>query len=159
MVTPDVIKMSPRLDAISTELLMYYMNSPIAQSFTSGVAFGTTRLRLTLPLFKELSVPLPPLREQKEIVAEVAEKLSQIAAAETVIDHGIVRAARLRQSILKQAFEGKLVPQDPKDEPASMLLERLRASQLAHEVNGKTTAPARNRCRRAKSQSEGRAEV
>lgn len=125
MVTPDVIKMCPRPDVVVTEFLMNYLNSRVAQSFTSGVAFGTTRLRLTLPLFKDLPVPLPPLAEQAEIIAAVSEKLSQIEAAEVAIEHSLRRAARLRQSILKQAFEGKLVPQDPTDEPASSLLKRI----------------------------------
>ena len=73
-------------------------------------------------------VPLPPLAEQAEIVATVSEKLSQIESAEVAIEHSLRRAARLRQSILKQAFEGKLVPQDPTDEPASSSLERINRS-------------------------------
>lgn len=108
---------------------------------------------------REMPIPLPPLEEQRQIVAEVAERLSQIDAAETVIDHSLVRATRLRQSILKQAFEGKLVPQDPTDEPASVLLERLRAKQATYEGNGKADTPARTRGRRAKSKmTEGRAD-
>jgi len=63
----------------------------------------------------------------------------------------LLRATRLRQSILKQAFEGKLVPQDPKDEPASVLLERLRARRSAHEGNGKAAALARTPGRWSKS--------
>ena len=73
-------------------------------------------------------IPLPPLAEQAEIVATVSEKLSQIEAAEVAIEHSLRRATRLRQSILKQAFEGKLVPQDPTDEPATSLLERIQNS-------------------------------
>lgn len=94
-------------------------------------------------------VPLPPLEEQVQVVAEVAEKLSQIEAAGVAIDHGLLRATRLRQSILKQAFEGKLVAQDPTDEPAGELLERLRSKESAS--NGKDIAklPARPRTRRA----------
>lgn len=92
-------------------------------------------------------VPLPPLDEQGVVVAEVAEKLSQIDSAEQAIEHGLQRAARLRQSILKDAFAGKLVPQDPADEPASALLERLKASQPAASSNG--ASPRRRSPRRA----------
>jgi len=75
---------------------------------------------------KSITLPLPPLAEQEEIVAEVERRLSVIEEVEAQVEAGLKRAARLRQSILKRAFEGKLVPQDPSDEPASMLLERIR---------------------------------
>lgn len=100
---------------------------------------------------REMPIPLPPLVEQQHIVTEVAERLSQIDAAEMQIDHGLLRAARLRQSILKQAFEGKLVPQDPSDEPASVLLERLRAQQSIKGENRKAGNSTRTFGRGAKS--------
>ena len=68
---------------------------------------------------KGLSLPFPPLAEQHRIVAEVERRLSVIQQAEAVVGASLKRAGRLRQSILKQAFSGKLVPQDPNDEPAS----------------------------------------
>jgi type I restriction enzyme S subunit len=86
-----------------------------------------------------------------EIERRLSEAFSQIQASHIHIDKSIIRASRLRQSILKQAFEGKLVPQDPTDEPASVLLERLRASRSVHEGSGKPTASVRSRGRRAKS--------
>lgn len=97
------------------------------------------------------SVPFPPLVEQQHIVTEVAERLSQIDAAEMQIEHGLLRATRLRQSILKQAFEGKLFPQDPSDEPASVLLERLRAQQSIKGENRKAGNSIRTFGRGAKS--------
>ena len=78
--------------------------------------------------FAELEFPLPPLEEQRQIVAEVNRHLSFIQAIETQIEVNLKRAARLRQSILKRAFEGKLVPQDTNDEPATVLLGKIRAS-------------------------------
>ncbi len=74
-------------------------------------------------------VPLPPLAEQHRIVAEVSRRMSVIQQAEATVDASLNRADRLRQSILKQAFSGQLVPQDPNDEPASVLLERIRTER------------------------------
>jgi type I restriction enzyme S subunit len=79
--------------------------------------------------FAELAFPLPPLAEQEQIVALVEERLSQIDSAAKTIDAELIRSKRLRQSILKQAFEGELVPQDPKDEPASVLLEQIKSTR------------------------------
>jgi type I restriction enzyme S subunit len=109
----------------------------------------TTNLAsINLGILRRFPVPIPPATEQAEIVARVDEKLSQIDAAETEIEHGLLRAARLRQSILKQAFEGTLVPQDPKEEPASVLLATLCAGRLIHETNGKSATPTRTRSRK-----------
>ncbi|MEI7461927.1 MAG: restriction endonuclease subunit S [Pirellula sp.] len=105
------------------------------------------------------SVPFPPLAEQQGIVNVVDEKLSQIDAAEMQIEHGLLRASRLRQSILKQAFEGKLVPQDPKDEPTSVLLARLRASRAHDEANGTAETSKRNRAKIKESSGEPRTRI
>lgn len=91
---------------------MHYFNSEIARQFASGAAFGTTRLRLTLPIFREMPIPLPPLAEQERIVAEVERRLSVVTAVEQTITANLSRAERLRQSILHRAFTGQLVPQE-----------------------------------------------
>jgi type I restriction enzyme S subunit len=76
---------------------------------------------------KKISVPLPPLAEQHRIVAEIERRLSAAAALEASVRASLRRTERLRQALLQRAFEGRLVPQDPHDEPATALLERLRA--------------------------------
>jgi type I restriction enzyme S subunit len=78
-----------------------------------------------------LPIPLPPLAEQQQIIAEVERRLSVADAVEKTVNTSLKQAERLRQSILKRAFAGKLVPQDPSDEPAEKLLERIKAERDA----------------------------
>ena len=97
------------------------------------------------------AVGLPPLAEQRRIVAEVERRLSVVQQAESAVAASLHRAERLRQSILKRAFSGELVPQDPDDEPASLLLERIRAQREADRTAASAAKrrPARRRTERA----------
>ncbi len=70
--------------------------------------------------------------EQRRIVAQVEEQLSAIDALRAAIERAQRRSASLRRAVLERAFRGELVPQDPSDEPASVLLERI-ARRAGHE--------------------------
>ena len=92
----------------------------------------TTNLAsLNLTTLKSFPVPVPPLEEQRRIVAEVEERLSRIDAMRASIERAQRRSAALRAAILERAFRGELVPQDPADEPAEALLARIRAERDA----------------------------
>jgi type I restriction enzyme, S subunit len=91
------------------------------------------------------AIPLPPAAEQVRINAEAERLESAALATEGQVSKDVTRCRRLRQSILKWAFEGKLVDQDPNDEPADQLLARIRAERAA-------TAPTKiNRGRKVKA--------
>ena len=109
------------------EYLMYVFEGfpPVRAQITSA-SIGSTRAGFNTRLLEELDIPLPPLQEQEQIIAEIAQRLSIITALENTIEANLKRAERLRQSILHEAFAGRLVPQDPTDELASVLLERIR---------------------------------
>jgi type I restriction enzyme S subunit len=96
------------------------------------------QFNLTLQICRDLPLPLPPISEQRRIVAEVERRLSLVEALGASVEAALARAGRLRQAVLKQAFEGRLVPQDPDDEPASVLLERIRAEREVGKKGGKT---------------------
>ena len=108
---------------------------------------GSGLQHIHLEDLREDCIPLPPIEEQSRIVTEVQRNLSNTDFLEAELEKQLSRADRLRQSILKRAFEGKLVPQDPNDEPASVLLERIRAERAAS--HGQEGDQARQRRKRA----------
>jgi len=89
------------------------------------------QFNLTLEICRDLPLPLPPGSEQARVVQESEARLSAAEAIHHAVEVDLRRAERLRQSILKRAFEGTLVSQDPNDEPASVLLDRICADRAA----------------------------
>jgi type I restriction enzyme, S subunit len=129
-----LIRVRPGL-ALEPSYLELYWNSPAAAQRVQSVASSTSGLHtLSTGKLKILPVVVPPLEEQKRIVTEVERQLSFVEACERAVDVGLVRSAGLRRSVLKAAFEGRLVPQDPSDEAASVLLDRIRAERAAQPV-------------------------
>lgn len=114
---------------VDTNYLFYFLKSDFAFRQATNAATGTAQLTVSLQGLRSFKVPFPPLTEQKMIVSEIERRFSASDSIESILGTNQERADRLRQSILKRAFEGRLVPQDPGDEPASVLLERIRAER------------------------------
>ena len=121
----------------------YYMNSAAKHLVRAGQV-GIALTHFNTQSVAILPIAAPPLAEQARIVAEVERRLSVARAAEDTLSASLRRAARLRQAILARAFAGKLVPQDPDDEPAAALLERIRADRLST-----ASRPARHASKRS----------
>ena len=94
-------------------------------------ASGGVQPNLNLQIIKGINLPLPPPDEQREIVSRLDDLLDAAVQQEGALDRAMAMVAAQRQNILRAAFSGQLVPQDPNDEPASVLLERIRACRQA----------------------------
>lgn len=92
-------------------------------------------------VLKEIGLPAPSIDEQNEIVHRVEQLFAYAEQLETKVSEAKKRIDHLAQSILAKAFKGDLVPQDPNDEPADMLLERIKTQR--------TAAPKAKRSRRS----------
>ncbi len=93
------------------------------------LAEGGNQPNLNLSKIKNFLIFLPPLEEQKEIVRRIEERFARIDKLEQEYQKAVKLCDRLEQATLAKAFRGELVPQDPNDEPASVLLERIRAER------------------------------
>ena len=111
---------------LEEKFIKIILDSPILFNSFSKNRRGVGMDNVSLGNIKDIQIPLPPLNEQKRIVVKIEESFSLIEKNEILIDQLLLQCNQIKNSILKYAFEGKLVPQDPNDEPAEVLLQRIK---------------------------------
>jgi len=135
--------LKPDLSRISSSFLRYALETEDIKRQALSVATGTAQLTVPLSGLRAFMLDIPARDEQDEIVSRVeaifayADRLeARYQAARTQVD-------RLTPALLTKAFRGELVPQDPNDEPASVLLERIRAERAAQPAKPKRSQASR----------------
>ena len=123
--------------AVLPDFVYYQASGPIFQDAVKSNASSTTLPILNKSKFEVLAIAVCSFDEQQKVVLEVESKLSEVDQLELTLTTALQQAEALRQSILKKAFAGLLVPQDPHDEPAAVLLEHIRAGIAASPNNRK----------------------
>ena len=134
-----LIRLRLNKNAYDPDILSFFINSFYGRRYIASVVsqqvgqanVNGTKLSL-------MPIPLSPLYEQHKVRAEIEHQFSITDEVEKVVEQSLKQGERLRQSILKKAFEGKLVPHDPSDEPADKLLERIQEERAKLRLNQKT---------------------
>jgi len=152
-VCQSVALMRPIDTRLSRYLEVYMSAEHGGQKQYRRYIYGQGRPHLSFDQLRMTPVLLPPIAEQAQIAALAEQQQSVVRRVSDGLALTSQRASRLRQAILKRAFEGQLVPQDPNDEPASELLARIRAEREAAEAK-RPRAKGRRR-RKASAADEG----
>lgn len=121
--------MIPPLPGLRPRFLMYLIASPVGRQLVMGHVKGVAQSGINLGDLRKLPTPVPPVAEQDAVVGLLDSHLARIDELGRAMSAGQARVDLLDQAILAKAFRGELVPQDPEDEPAAVLLERIRAER------------------------------
>lgn len=114
---------------IDKKFLFYLLSSRQVHNQAASVATGTAQKTVPLGGLRLFKIPIMSHQEQKQIAIELDKRISETDQLDQTITTSLQQAEALRQSILKKAFSGQLVPQDPNDEPASELLARIKVGR------------------------------
>jgi type I restriction enzyme S subunit len=143
IITADCIKLRPNTCLAESEYLRFCIRFPFVQSQIGSATKGVAQQKISLDVFRRMALPLPPVEEQREICQRLTTAFARADRLEAEAARGRALLDRLESEILAKAFRGELVPQDPNDEPAQVLLDRIRAERAA--------APKARRGRTAKA--------
>ena len=114
---------------LCSEYFAVCLRSPYSVELMSGNSIGNTMLNLNQTILKSILIPVPPCTEQNRIINAIFDADALLAEIANQSESLVMCVAKAKSKILDLAIRGQLVPQDPNDEPASVLLERIRAEK------------------------------
>ena len=136
----DVAIVRPDSDSIDPTWLMWLINSPAFSRRVASLQSGTTRKRISRKNLAKIEFTVPPRENQEQTAAYIEASFGDVNSLDKSLKLVQARLKALRRSILAEAFAGRLVPQDPADEPASVLLDRISASRATQPKRRRVTA-------------------
>ncbi|MDP2828858.1 MAG: restriction endonuclease subunit S [Sulfuricellaceae bacterium] len=129
-----VFRMRPYLPELLPELISHHGNT-FGKTWFQNAGKQTTNLAsINMTMLRMFPVPLGPASEQRELLSQLELQIENLNRQEQAVELSLKQSAAQRKNLLKAAFSGQLVPQDPDDEPASVLLERIRAERAEHDA-------------------------
>jgi type I restriction enzyme S subunit len=141
IVKADCARVRPNRELLPSEFLMAALNSDPTRKRVNRLVKGIGRPRVNLGNVRSILIPLPPRAEQHQILTVLSDALESCDNQNMAIERGFSLLGAQRKNLLKAAFAGRLVSQDPNDEPASELLARIRTERASND----SSAPRRRR--------------
>ncbi|MGI2906819.1 restriction endonuclease subunit S [Tolypothrix sp. VBCCA 56010] len=157
VITSDCLKFRVWGFFLDRNYFKHCINSSFIKHQLGLITRGVAQQKISLERFKSILIPVAPQSEQKEIIKRVDSLLEVASQIEASYQQVITYLDQLDQSILAKAFRGELVPQDPNDEPASVLLERIRAERdklQTKTAKKSTTKTSTRRTKKTQQQEE-----
>lgn len=139
-----VFRMRPFLPELQSELISHHGNTFGNLWFQRAGKQTTNLASINMTMLRAFPVPVAPANEQVEMLEQIQQQLENLNEQEKAVEHALKQTTAQRQNILRTAFAGELMPQDPSDEPASALLERIRAAR----AEDRTKQPTPKRAKR-----------
>ncbi len=137
LLNEHVFRVRGKPERIEQAYLFRFLSSQIGQTMIDSAFRGSAQGRINQTFVDAVTLPLPPLPQQRRIVARIESLFAESRTARDALERVPTLLKRFRQSILASAFRGDLTERDPNDEPASTLLERIRAERVGATLGGR----------------------
>ena len=147
------------VEPLSPEFCLLLFKSPVFRRYVDTLNTGSLIQHMFTTQVFDFTFPLPPLDEHQAIIEAARTALDGKDGIEESVAESESSLTQLDQSILAKAFRGELVPQDPRDEPAAELLDRIRTKREASQPKKKKKTAKKNHLARRKPKNHERKEL